>query len=253
MNHRTLPECLALALALLAGDVAAQPIQDYEYRDDAIYQVRAALGITTQVELGPHEEVLDFSTGFSSGWDIVRRGSVFYLRPRNVDVDTNMMVRTSTGSYIFELRVVASDWRALEQAKDAGVHYRVRFAHPRAAGAEAGSGATEAPPPLLDATLQPDRHHHFGYDFAASRRVPAWLVPASVHDDGRFTYLRMPGTEGFPSGSFPAVFGREREHGDDFLVNTTVEDSTIVVHGTYPYLVIRHGGNVVGLRRRGPR
>ena len=26
-------------------------------------------------------------------------------------------------------------------------------------------------------------------------------------------------------------------------------DDTIVVHGTYPYLVIRHGDNVVGLRR----
>ena len=24
---------------------------------------------------------------------------------------------------------------------------------------------------------------------------------------------------------------------------------TIVVHGTYPYLVIRHGDNVIGLRR----
>jgi len=33
------------------------------------------------------------------------------------------------------------------------------------------------------------------------------------------------------------------------LVNTTVEGNTIVVHGTYAYLVIRHGNNVVGLRR----
>ena len=31
--------------------------------------------------------------------------------------------------------------------------------------------------------------------------------------------------------------------------NTTVEGNAIVVHGTYPYLVIRHDTNVVGLRR----
>jgi type IV secretion system protein VirB9 len=46
---------------------------------------------------------------------------------------------------------------------------------------------------------------------------------------------------------------RETEHGEDSLVNTTVEGNTIVVHGTYPYLVVRHGDNVVGLRRNAPK
>jgi type IV secretion system protein VirB9 len=63
-----------------------------------------------------------------------------------------------------------------------------------------------------------------------------------------FTYVRL-SLDGFPSGNFPAVFGREDEDGDDFVVNTTVEDNSIVVHGTYPYLVIRHGDDVVTLRR----
>ncbi|MCF5920022.1 TrbG/VirB9 family P-type conjugative transfer protein, partial [Xanthomonas perforans] len=29
----------------------------------------------------------------------------------------------------------------------------------------------------------------------------------------------------------------------------TVEGNTLIVHGTYPFLVVRHGDNVVGLRR----
>ena len=53
----------------------------------------------------------------------------------------------------------------------------------------------------------------------------------------------------FPSGNFPVVFARDSEGGDEFVVNSTVQDDTIVVHGTYHYLVIRHGDNVVGLRR----
>lgn len=53
----------------------------------------------------------------------------------------------------------------------------------------------------------------------------------------------------FPTGDFPAVFTREKEHGEDAAVNTSVEGNTIIVHGTYPYLVIRHGNNVIGLRR----
>src|SRR5690606_22974569 len=98
---------VALLLAGSALPAAAQAIQEYDYQPDSIYQVRTGLGITTQIELSPHEEILDYSTGFSSGWDLNRRGNVFYLRPKNVDVDTNMMVRTATNSYIFELKVVA--------------------------------------------------------------------------------------------------------------------------------------------------
>jgi type IV secretion system protein VirB9 len=59
----------------------------------------------------------------------------------------------------------------------------------------------------------------------------------------------MSDLKNIPTGNFPAVFAREREGGDDYVVNTTVENDTIVVHGTYRYLVIRYGKQVVGLRR----
>ena len=244
-------------LALIAGalcwapgaPVAAQAVQDYEYEEDRIYQVRTGLGITTQIELSPSETILDFSTGFSAGWDLSRRDNVFYVKPRNVDVDTNMMVRTATNSYIFELKVVATDWTALEQAKREGVQYKVRFSYPNQTRFASEATADPAAPPVrLETRLRKDRDYHFSYDYS-SREGPTWLVPANVYDDGRFTYLRMNNLGGFPSGGFPAVFGREREDGEDFVVNTTVEGDTLVVHGTYPFLVIRHGRNVVGLRR----
>jgi type IV secretion system protein VirB9 len=40
--------------------------------------VRTALAITTQIELSPHEKILDYSTGFTSGWELTRRDNVFY-------------------------------------------------------------------------------------------------------------------------------------------------------------------------------
>lgn len=238
----------AVLLTILAAGCTlpahAQVVQEYEYAPDRIYPVRTGLGITTQVELSPHEQIIDYSTGFSSGWDLTRRDNVFYLKPKNVDVDTNMMIRTATHSYILELKVVATDWKALEQAKQAGVQYKVTFRYPN----ETGFKARDAAPPQLSTELEKGRRYHFGYDYATRSRH-AWLVPANVYDDGQFTYVRMNDPGRFPSGSFPSVFGRDRRDGEDFVVNTTVEGSTIVVHGTYPYLVIRHGANVVGLRR----
>ena len=91
--------CLPLACPAAMQPASASPqVDTFDYVPDGIYQVRTALGITTQIELDPAEEILDFSAGFSAGWDLTRRGNVFYLRPRDVDVDTNMLVRTRAHS-----------------------------------------------------------------------------------------------------------------------------------------------------------
>jgi type IV secretion system protein VirB9 len=248
--NRLSKHCLAVILhAAIIGvalPASAQVVQQYEYEPDRIYEVRTGLGITTQIELSPNEKILDFSTGFSAGWDLTRRENVFYLKPKNVDVDTNMVIRTATHSYIFELKVVATDWTALSQAKQAGVQYKITFAYPN--DIEFASEADEKSVPQLSTKLDKDRRYNFNYDYS-TRTKQAWLIPTNVYDDGQFTYVKMSDLKAFPTGNFPAVFGREREGSEDFVVNTTVENNTLIVHGTYPFLVIRHGKNVVGLRR----
>jgi len=255
MNGARLATLLGAICSGTLGAVSclhAQAVQQYEYQLDRIYPIRTGLGITTQVELGPDEQILDYSTGFSSGWDLGRRDNVFYLRPRNVDVDTNMMVRTATRSYIFELKVVATGWKTLEEARRDGVEYKVAFSYPAGtSSARAVRGGADAAG--LSTTLAPGRDYNFDYDYAVRRKVAPWLVPVNVYDDGRFTYIKLNGAHKFPSGGFPAVFMREARDGQDSLVNTTVEGDLIVVHGTYPYLVIRHGDDVVGLRRNPAR
>lgn len=245
LRFHTVAVVLGYVLIGIAHPASAQVVQEYQYAPDSIYQVHAGLGITTQIELNPNEEVVDYSTGFSSGWDLTRRDNVFYLKPKNVDVDTNMVIRTRSHSYIFELRVVATDWKALDQARQAGVQYKITFRYPNDTEFAAQRAAAAAP---LEIALDAHRHYNFNYDFSTRSRQ-RWLVPVTVYDDGQFTYLRMSDLVDMPSGNFPAVFARERRDTEDFVVNTTVEDNTIVVHGTYPFLVIRHGKNVVGLRR----
>lgn len=246
------PVILLLLLCAIVSPAAAQVIDRYEYQPDAIYQIRTGLGITTQIELSPNEKILDYSTGFSSGWELSRRDNVFYIKPKNTDVDTNMMVRTATHSYIFELKVVATDWKALDQARAAGVQYKISFVYSPdtqfSVAAPAESVAKDEPPTELELGIDKGRRYYYDYSYA-TRSKAQWLIPATVYDDGRFTYIKMNDGVSFPSGNFPTVYGRQEAHGEDFVVNTTVDKNTIVVHGTYPYMVIRHGLNVVGLRR----
>jgi Type IV secretory pathway, VirB9 components len=77
---------VAVAQEVPAGAVAVgrRVVDTYAYVPDAVYPVRTGLGITTQIELDPSEQILDYSTGFSSGWELSRRDNVFYLKPKNV-------------------------------------------------------------------------------------------------------------------------------------------------------------------------
>lgn len=248
--HMCLHLGFAALLAALAAPASAQVVEEYAYEADKVYQVRTGLGITTQLELSPHEEILDYSSGFSGGWDISRRDNVFYLKPKNVDVDTNLLIRTAAHSYIFELKVVATNWRALDQAKASGVQYKVRFVYPTDTKFAAESTPESEPASELSTAIEATREYYFAYEYSYHKRQPSWLVPSTVYDDRRFTYIRMGDRSRFPSGNFPAIFARDSENGEDFIVNSTVEGDTIVVHGTYAFLVVRHGNNAIGLRRR---
>lgn len=237
-------------LALLAapllgqGPAMAQEVREVPYRPDQVVRVNTGLGIATQIEISPQEQIKDFGTGFSDGWELVRRDNVFYIRPKNVDVDTNMYIRTNMRSYLLDLRVSATKWKTLEEAKSAGVFYKIRFVYgsedPDKASPLAATNAVLSP---TTAALNPQGAYHLGYDYSTVSDVST-IVPTRVYDNGQFTYIHLP-----PLANFPAVFGRNERNAEEFLVNTKSEKNVMVVLGVYPYLVMRLGNDVVGLRR----
>lgn len=239
----------ALCASGNAGASVAPALTQYEYAKDQIYPVRTALGLSTQIELSEYEKVLDYSVGLTTGWDVVRRDNVFYVRPKVLDADTNLMVRTSKRSYIFELKVVATDWATLDQAKSNGAQYKVAFTYP---GQSEGVIEPDSEG-YLSQRLDGNRAYHFAYDVKAFKRGLGWLMPRTVYDDGKFTYIKIGTGKPSQTATFPVVFARETRNGEDMLVNSTIENGTIIVHGVHPYLIIRQDKNAVGLRRRDAR
>lgn len=238
---------LALLGLLMGGQgvATAQEIRTVVYRPDQVVRVNTGVGIATQIEISPQEQVGSFGTGFSDGWELVRKDNVFFVRPKNVDVDTNMFIRTNMRSYLLELVVSATRWRTIEEAKRAGVNYKVRFVYPESGSADSGNAQAAANAVLSPtaATLDSQSSYHLRYDYAA-RLETSTIVPTRVYDNQQFTFIHLP-----PMAGVPAVFGRNDRNGEEFVVNTKTENGVMVVHGVYPFLVLRLGGDVVGLRR----
>lgn len=233
-------------LGLLHSAAQAQEVRDVVYQRDQVVKVNTALGIATQIEIGAQEQVKDFGTGFSDGWELVRRDNIFYIRPKNVDVDTNMYIRTNTHSYLLDLRVSATKWRTLEEAKSAGVYYKVRFVYSSEEPDAAAGGSANTPTAVMSpspSNLNSQSDYNLKYDYS-TLSDKSTIVPTRVYDNNQFTYIHLP-----QLANFPAVFGRNERNGEEFLVNTKSEKNVMVVLGVYPYLVMRLGNDVVALRR----
>ena len=234
---------LATAVScLLQGSVYAAAIQEYTFQENTTYPVHTAQGVVTQIELDSREKVKDFGAGLSGGWDLERRENVFYLRPKADAVDTNLIVRTQAHQYIFELKVLKNVVGNLSEASDKGVNYQVKFRYPDSTDFSLRAST------LAGYSLKYDssKIYNTNYDVAANEKS-RWLVPLKVYDDGRFTYIYL--NKGKFTGDFPTIYGRKSEKGAEFVLNSNVEGNVVIVHGTYPFLVLRHGNDVVGLKR----
>jgi type IV secretion system protein VirB9 len=232
----------------------AQTQKVYVYQPDTIYPINAGLGIATQIILDPSEKVKDYGTGFSAGWELVKKDNIFYLKPKDADSETNMYIRTDKRAYLLDLKIVTKDWKKLEEAKSAGVTYSVRFTYPndiadtaRVVTEDKSGNAISPTGKLEDASLTSIsgyKTYHLDYDFS-SDAASKWLVPVKVYDNGKHTFIQMRS-----NANAPAFFGRSTDRGEEFLINKTLEKDTYILHGVYPYIVIRYGSNVVGIRKR---
>ncbi len=231
-----------IGISALCSHASAATIQEYFYEPNKTYPVQTAMGVVTQIELDPRENIKDFGSGLSSGWDLARRENVFYIKPKTNAMETNLIVRTQAHQYIFELKVLKGGSGSLSDATGRGVNYQVKFRYPDYTNFNLKANSLEG----YSLKYDPTRTYNTNYDVAVDKKSE-WLVPLKVYDDGEFTYIYL--NKGKFSGDFPTAYGRKGENGAEFVLNSNVENNIIIVHGTYPILVLRHGDDVVGLRR----
>jgi type IV secretion system protein VirB9 len=258
---------LLLAIVLGAPTPASATTKGYVFVPGKTFTVNTALGVATQIVIDPGEKVLDFGTGFSAGWEIVRRDNIFYIKPKDPDAETNMYIRTDRRLYMLDLRVVSRDWKTLADAKAAGVNYIVQFTFNddfvagdvtrllpqaqdgrRVAERETG-GEAQVRRDIESTSISPDPtgrgEYYTNYSVAASGGAE-WLIPRRVYDDGKFTYIHF--AEKTPTS---AIFGRSGLRSQEYVVNKTVPREDLqIVHGVHSILVVRYGEYTVAIRRR---
>lgn len=231
----------AFALDIPTGSRLDGRIKHVIYKKNDVVRIDAFVGIGTQIILGEDEEITDYASGFSEGWDFVKRGNTFYLKPKSLNADTNLHIVTNKRPYAFELRL-NKDWMQKGKGRnlpyDPKMAFRIEFVYP-------GDDAKKLSKDLaereirnrLNAANMPRNWNYTMHVGEASREI----APTMAYDDGRFTYLKFPNNR-----EIPAMFLVSADKSES-LVNTHVIDDTVVIQRVGKEFVMRLGNAVIGL------
>ena len=212
-------------------------IQFVDYDADDVTRINAANGFITTIIFAPGEEVTNYGSGYSTAWEFATADNKFFLKPKDKDGTTNLVIVTNKRVYNLDVHLV-------EKASNAT--YKLTYRYPQEyidAQIKAGQEAyIEGQLKKRDPDLNGDKTA-FNYDYTMNfgmSKTSKNLAPLEAFDNGRFTYLRFK-----PNADFPAVYSVNSD--GEAIINSHVEDGYLVIHGVYPEYSLRAGQDVVGL------
>lgn len=240
---------LLALVALLGGATPAQAlqtpatspldhrIQHVTYDARNVTRINAANGYITAVIFAPGEHVLNYGSGYSTAWEFATADNKFFLKPKDKEGTTNLVVVTDRRLYNFDVYLVENPRNAT---------YLLTFDYPQEQtkrqeqqlAAQRVQEKLKAPDPNIESNPHL-KNCDYTMNFGESEGSKL-IAPMQVFDDGLFTYFKFQ-----PNTDFPAIY-RVSSDGEA-IINSHIEQETLVVHGVYPEYRLRAGSDVVGV------
>ena len=227
----------AFALERPNHSQADHRIQYVDYSKDDVVRVNAANGFITTIVFAPGEKVINYGSGYSTAWEFATADNQFFLKPKDKEGTTNIVVVTNKRIYSFDVFLVE---------KAANATYKLTFRYPQdylEAKIKEGQeqyikDQLEKEDPNLMSSLK-DLNYNYTMNFGKTLGSRL-IAPIACYDNGRFTYMKFR-----PNTDFPAVYSVSAD--GEAIVNSHIENNVLVIHSVYPELRLRAGSDVVGI------
>jgi type IV secretion system protein VirB9 len=212
------------AVAAGAGSSADSRLRYVVYSADQVYRLRGYAGYQIDLEFDTGESFVGLGAGDVEALAFVAQGNHLFIKPRAVNVRTNLTVLTTRRSYHFDYAAGA----AAPDPDHLDVVYVLRFIYPRAP--DAAFDAVSSPESVLaQAPRSGPRNTDYWYCGGAT------LQPLTAWDDGVHTHLQFD-----YRSELPALFVRN-DDGSESLLNFNVEHGEMVIHRVARRFVVRRG------------
>lgn len=211
-----------------------------DFKPDEVYPISAVNGLITTIVFAPGETVKNFGSGFSTAWEFAARENHFFLKPREKQGTTNLVIVTDKRTYLFDVKLITNPKNAT---------YRLTFRYPLDEQAKiAANKEKEHINSLLNESSIPNEaqakdkdsvNRNYSMNFGSARNSKR-IAPTEAFDDGQFTYLKFS-----KHTDFPSAYRKVDE--EETLVNSHVQGDWLVLHGVFEELRLRAGYAVVGI------
>jgi hypothetical protein len=238
IRHLTAAVCAVVCFQTAFADAR---IRTETYSPQKVYSIYAKVGRAALVQLEDGErlkgDAATLGMGDADAWKVGVRGNNIVFKPTADKPATNMIIVSDRRIYVFDLKMAD---------KNHPPTYVMRFDHPdsRQRAQRQAEDKRAAALAKLDAagglSVPSENRNYWG-------RGSRELAPTAAYDNGRFTYFV------FDNGrTMPAVYRKEADNSET-LLNTHMEDNTVVIHETAARFVLRLGSSVLGVENRGYR
>ena len=215
--------------------------QYFNFEEGALYQLHAASGFLSTIQLQPDETLVNYAAGDTARWiigDVTRANQTLLLvKPTRPNLTTNLVITTDKRVYLIEAQshkgnaynaVIA--WRYPFEEVSRQVAVIDRENERRAETVVAG-----VPIDQLD------------FDYKIKGDKPSWR-PVRAFSDGAKTYIEFPKTLG--TAEAPPLFLTDQD-GSGQLVNYRVKQNYYIVDRLFDAAELRLGEVVVTINRGG--
>ncbi len=229
--RRPIASAIAVMLWLLLGEAEGNPASDprlhvVDYRPTLVLPLTAFVGYHVHFEFAPGEYFVNLGAGDTSSLDVGAEGNHLLLKAKQPSGGMNLTILTNRRAYFVDYRALARPPRGDEAV------YSVVFRYPDAEQPTAAVAKESASAEALLAGPRRELNRDYWYCGSPSLR------PVAAVDDGlqlRLTFA--------PHAELPAVFAAEPD-GEEALVNTHIENDSIVVHRLAERMLLRRGREV---------
>lgn len=244
-------------------------IQIVDYDVLQVYKAYAAVGKAMLIQFGEGETVdLDetvkanektgMGMGFGSAWQLTARANNFFMKPKDKQPDTNMLVVTNKHTYSFDLAMAPAGMRPTyamifrypEEEKrkfeEAAARDRQAATSAKAVAAQVAAALAERDRVTAEAKAKPVR---INTNYVWKGKDGA-LAPTAMWDDGRFTHLQ------YNHGGAVPVFYKVLSDGSEALVNSNIDPddkTTTIIHEVVAVLRARLNDSVIEITNKAYR
>ncbi|MFC0931345.1 TrbG/VirB9 family P-type conjugative transfer protein [Pasteurella multocida] len=216
----------AQAEAVPQGTKYDNRIRNVVYNPDNVTRVNVAAGAATLIQFHSSEFISEVEGGLGLGdseaWAVNVKGNNIWIKPIDVEPDTNLTIVTNKRTYLFNLVSVKNRNSA---------YWGIRFSYP---------DMKKAP---INPWARPCQGGTYNYRyFVQGEEKDKKIFPLEAWDNGTFTCFKFP-----IGGDLPVIF-KKLPDGKEGLVNSHVENDYIVIHEINNEYRIRLGDLVVGVK-----